>query len=86
MSFEPLSCTMYRSHLRTALLSIGCILAHVEVTAQLNVGTTFTPAALVNDILVGQGITVSNLTFNGEPANVVNDRSVRSTEPIRTSA
>jgi len=65
---------MYRSHLRTALLSIGCILAHVEVTAQLNVGTTFTPAALVNDILVGQGITVSNLTFNGEPANVVNDQ------------
>ncbi|MBL7951628.1 MAG: gliding motility-associated C-terminal domain-containing protein [Flavobacteriales bacterium] len=44
------------------------------VCAQLNVNTTYTPAALVNDILVGQGITVSNLTFNGAPANTINDQ------------
>lgn len=42
--------------------------------AQLDVNTGFTPAALVNDILVGQGITVSNLIFNGSPANTINDQ------------
>lgn len=74
MAFEPLTRNMYRTLPKPALLLLGCLVTVVETTAQLNVGTTFAPATLVNDILVGQGITVSNLTFNGEPANTVNDQ------------
>ena len=33
--------------------------------AQLNITTTMTPQQLVQDVLVGGGVTVSNVTFNG---------------------
>ncbi|HBI00246.1 choice-of-anchor L domain-containing protein, partial [Flavobacterium sp. UBA2787] len=40
------------------------------VSAQLFVNnTTFTPAQLVQNTLLGNGVTVSNITFNGAPAN-----------------
>ncbi len=56
------------------LLLLGSLSLHGPTKAQLEVNTTFTPASLVNDILVGQGVTVTNLTFNGAPANTVNDQ------------
>jgi gliding motility-associated-like protein len=40
--------------------------------AQLIVTNTATPAQLVQNNLVGPGVTVSNVTFNGAPANTVN--------------
>jgi hypothetical protein len=40
--------------------------------AQLIVTNTSTPAQLVQNNLVGPGVTVSNVTFNGAPANTVN--------------
>ena len=42
--------------------------------AQLAVQNNLTPNELVNSILVGQGVTVSNVTFNGQPANTINDQ------------
>ena len=39
--------------------------ACTALQAQLTVNTSFTPQQLVNDILVGQGVSVSNITFNG---------------------
>ncbi len=65
---------MVRTNLNNILLLLGTALLCTQAHGQLDVNTTFTPAALVNDILVGQGITVSNLTFNGAPANTVNDQ------------
>lgn len=65
---------MHRSLPRLAFILAGTTLLHLHGKAQLDVNTSFTPAALVNDILVGQGITVSNLLFNGSPANTVNDQ------------
>lgn len=65
---------MDRSILNIALCLFGALLSAVQVQAQLNVNTSLTPAQLVNDILVGQGVTVSNLTFNGAPANTLNDQ------------
>ncbi len=36
----------------------------VQAVAQLNVVTTMTPQQLVQDVLVGGGVTISNVTFN----------------------
>ncbi len=45
-------------------LSLTC-LAPFAAEAQMNVSTSLTPAQLVNDVLVGQGVNVSNITYNG---------------------
>lgn len=37
--------------------------------AQIGINTTMTPAQLVNNILVGSGVTASNITVNGSAAN-----------------
>ena len=42
-----------------AFLSFGLL------QAQLNVSTSLTPAQLVQNVLLGQGVSVSNITFNG---------------------
>ncbi|HEY0978747.1 MAG TPA: choice-of-anchor L domain-containing protein [Flavobacteriales bacterium] len=42
--------------------------------AQLTVDNTQTPLDLVNNILVGQGVAVSNVTFNGLPATSTNQQ------------
>lgn len=42
--------------------------------AQLTVENTQSPNDLVNNILVGQGVTVSNVMFNGVPANSMNEQ------------
>lgn len=65
---------MARSCLYNTFLLLGAVMVADQASAQLSVNTTFTPAELVNDILVGQGVTVSNLTFNGAPANTLNDQ------------
>ena len=47
---------------------IGATLAglmSIGMHAQLVVSTDLTPAQLVQDVLLGSGITVSNVTFNG---------------------
>jgi len=42
-----------------------------SIQAQLVVDNTLTVEQLVNDILLGEGVTASNITFNGEPGNTV---------------
>jgi hypothetical protein len=37
------------------------------VAAQLDVNTTQTPQQLVEDVLIGQGVQVSNIQFTGDP-------------------
>ena len=65
---------MGRSILHYCLCLFGIVWFTGQVKAQISVNTSFTPAELVNNILVGQGVTVSNLTFNGAPANTLNDQ------------
>ena len=56
-------------------ISIATLLILAGSTqAQLAVQNVLTPNDLVNNILVGQGVTVSNVMFNGQPANTVNDQ------------
>ncbi len=41
------------------------------IQAQMSVTTVQTPAQLVQDVLVGEGVTPFNITFNGAPATAV---------------
>lgn len=43
--------------------------------SQLSVSTSQSPSALVQDVLLGGGVTVSNITFNGQPANTANEQA-----------
>ncbi len=45
-----------------------------ELHAQMVVTNTQTPAWLVQNILLGQGVSVSNITFNGVPASAVTEQ------------
>ncbi|NEN23970.1 T9SS type B sorting domain-containing protein [Cryomorpha ignava] len=58
------------------LLSTSFIFAFIAVstslTAQIQIDTTLTPEQLVQDVLLGNGVSVSNITFNGQPANTLN--------------
>lgn len=51
----------------------GLILLAGTAKAQLTVdNTSFTPEQLVQNVLVGSGVTVTNVTFNGAPGTTVN--------------
>jgi len=47
--------------------TLGIILLTSTVRAQLRVDTTYTPFQLVNNVLLGTGVTVSNITCNCPP-------------------
>ena len=53
-------------------LALGTMASSQPITSQ----NTLTPEQLVNTILLGQGVTASNVLFNGQPANTVNDQVV----------
>lgn len=57
--------------MRSRLLLLALCIARVG-HAQLQLEGTITPAQLVQEVLLGSGITASNITFNGQPANVPN--------------
>lgn len=57
--------------LRTRTLFLMLALTPVSLFSQLTVQNTMTPEQLVQDILAGQGVTISNVTFNGQPGNVI---------------
>ncbi|MCB0757951.1 MAG: choice-of-anchor L domain-containing protein [Flavobacteriales bacterium] len=66
---------MNRSLLKATLPIAAFVYLSNTVHAQLTVQNNLTPNDLVNNILVGQGVTVSNVMFNGQPANTVNDQA-----------
>ena len=43
--------------------------------SQLVVNTTQTPSQLVQNVLLGGGVTASNITFNGQPGNILNEQA-----------
>ncbi len=58
------------------LLTFSSLLATAAtLNAQLAVENILTPAQLVQDVLLGSGVTVSNITYNGGPADVVNEQA-----------
>jgi hypothetical protein len=53
-------------------LLITFFFSSFAIQAQISVNTSSTPEELVNNLLLGEGITATNITFNGEPANQLN--------------
>ncbi|MGB1730263.1 MAG: choice-of-anchor L domain-containing protein, partial [Crocinitomicaceae bacterium] len=49
-------------------LAIIFLIAFGNVHSQLVTGTTMSPLALVQNVLLGPGVTVSNILYNGSPA------------------
>ena len=60
--------------IRTSLLAVTFAGLSFPALAQLTVDNTNTPVELVEQILVGQGVSVSNVTFNGILAAGINDQ------------
>ena len=50
------------------------LLIGATLTAQVTIDQTMTPQELVEEVLLGEGISVSNITFNGQPGNVLNNQ------------
>ena len=59
------------SRIRTILV-LNMFLASALVQAQLAVNNTVSVQFLVENVLLGGGVTVSNITFNGQPAGLSN--------------
>ena len=56
------------------IVSIALLMCAFTAFGQLTVDNSRTPEELVRDILLGQGVSVSNIRFNGSPGNVLNDQ------------
>ncbi|MCB0792947.1 MAG: choice-of-anchor L domain-containing protein [Flavobacteriales bacterium] len=62
-----------RTRIGAVGMVVGCMWALPRMCeAQLVVDNTITVADLVENVLLGGGVTVSNITFNGQPANQAN--------------
>lgn len=59
--------------LRSTLISIA--LLPFAASAQITVDNTQSPANLVQDVLLGGGVTVSNITFNGLPGGSIDPQA-----------
>lgn len=60
--------------IRRLLLSISAACSSAMMWAQLSATSGLTPIQLVNDVLAGQGVAVSNVTFNGGPGISTNQQ------------
>jgi gliding motility-associated-like protein len=59
-------------YLKIFLISIVSLLFGTSTFAQITVTNTQTPAELVQNVLLGFGVTASNITVNGTPLNATN--------------
>lgn len=58
-----------------SLLAFACsFLIAFPVTAQISIDQSYSPSELVNNILVGSGVQVSNVTFNMQPGDSLNNQ------------
>jgi gliding motility-associated-like protein len=61
-------------NLRFPILSMLCLLGG-GVHAQLVLDQSLTPEQLVQDVLLGSGVQVSNITFNGVPGTTITEQA-----------
>ncbi|MCS7073506.1 MAG: choice-of-anchor L domain-containing protein, partial [Bacteroidia bacterium] len=52
------------------LLAIGLLSLPGRALAQITVNTSFTPAQLVQNVFLGQGVSATNVTYNGAPVAI----------------
>ena len=63
------------------LLVFLLISATLSAQIQIKIDTVMTPQELVENVLLGGGVSVSNITFNGMPANTYNAQAGKYTGP-----
>jgi len=57
--------------------SVILFLAVLPVSSQIEMDNTMTVEELVQNVLLGNGVSVSNVTFNGQPADQINVQAAR---------
>jgi hypothetical protein len=55
-------------------LTLASLVLTIGATAQLTVNNTLFPTQLVQNVLLGGGVTATNITFNGGPGNVLSEQ------------
>lgn len=63
-----------KSIIRFSLALVSAFSVGFSAFSQVSVDLTLTPQQLVENILLGGGISVSNVTFNGQPGNIQNNQ------------
>ncbi len=61
---------MFKKIVRNTVIAVFSMFSLNQASAQLVVDTTMTPEQLVQNILVGTGVTVSNVSYSGEPSQI----------------
>lgn len=65
-----------------ALFFVSMMILSSSIYSQnIQIDTTMTPQELVEQVLLGSGVTVSNITFNGQPADILNNQAAKYTGP-----
>lgn len=62
---------------------VGVVLFFItsQLSAQIQIDTTLTPEQLVQEVLLGNGVSVSNITFNGQAGNILSPQAAKYTGP-----
>lgn len=60
---------------KTTITLFCAILAATGLRAQIVIDQSLTPEQLVQDVLLGSGVQVSNITFNGVPGNTLTEQA-----------
>ncbi|MBP7513172.1 MAG: gliding motility-associated C-terminal domain-containing protein [Flavobacteriales bacterium] len=55
--------------------TLFCLLATIGLQAQIVIDQSLTPEQLVQDVLLGSGVQVSNITFNGLPGSTLTEQA-----------
>lgn len=71
MSLKQMKTYMHRMAAITLVLAAG---AFGRAVAQPTIDVSMTPLELVQNVLLGNGVAVFNVTFNGQPANQFNNQ------------
>ena len=61
-------------HFQNTIATFTLVFLTTFCIGQVTIDQTMTPEELVEDVLLGEGITVSNITFNAQPGNVLNNQ------------
>ncbi len=69
MKSKMLKLNLFLKHL---LFSTILLVGGISASAQVDIDMTMTVEELVQNVLLGNGVSVSNITFNGAPANQIN--------------
>jgi len=65
----------------TTILIIFFVFSEISTHAQVAIDNSLTPTELVQQVLLGNGVSVSNITFNGQSGDVLNEQIARYTGP-----